>query len=342
MDKVLYYPYINLPKNRWTYGALLYWDKIGTIVPQTYGTRDRFDSFTEGLINQGLLERVDPSVIWSISNYESSLIEAINNGDQLIENSRINFQNGKFYKIHFEKFHYHVFEKLMDLKIAQQVNNSDWFIVESNVSKLIMTYLASMLSQEQGYQLITDNIDNLDVSFNDLRDERYLVNINESNDVLTANLRTNVLENLLPYPVDFDLYKIRSFKEKHHSELISFRKQMEKVIFNVSLISDSSKRDRALRQEIKEINETKNELIAKMRESNFHRIFFSGACGLLATATPMIVEPQLIGIPALLYGLYTVYKETHNEKIKNPIKYLALTEKKFNYNTNPQLTQALR
>lgn len=342
MDKVLYYPYINVPKNRWTFGALLYWDKIGTIVPQAYGTRDRFDPFTEGLINQGLLERADPSVIWSISNYENSLIEAINNGDQLIENSQINFQNGKFDKIHFEKFHYHVFEKLIELKIAQRVNNSDWLIVESNVAKLIMTFLASVLSLEKGYQLTTDNIDNLDVSFNDFRDERYLRNINDSNDVLTANLRTNILENLLPYPVDYDFNKIRSFKEKHHAELISFRKHMEKVIFNISLISDSIKRDRVFRQEIKEINETKNELIAKMQENNFHNIFFCGTCGLLATATPMIVEPQLTGIPALLYGLYTIYKETHKEKIKNPIKYLALTEKKFNYKNNPQLTRALR
>lgn len=342
MNKVLYYPYINIPDNRWTLRTLLYWDKIGSIVPQSYGTRDRFDPFTEGLINQGLLERVNPSEIWSVSNYENSLIEAINNGDHLIEKSRINFQNGNFEKIHFEKFHYRVFDKLIELNIAQRINNSDWLIVESNVARLMMTFLASVLSLEKGYQLTTDNIDNLDISFNDLRSESYLSKINDSNDILTANLRSDILENLLPYPVDYDLSKIRRFKEKYHSELTSFRKHMEKVIFNISLISDSTKRDRAIRKEIEEINGTKNELVAKMQTNNFNKIFFSGACGLLATATPIIVDPQLIGIPALLYGLYTIYKETNKEKIKDPIKYLALTDKRFNYQNKPQLTRVLR
>jgi len=334
MDKALYYPNINPPKG-WTLRALLYWDKIGTIVPQSYGTRDRFDSFTVKLINQGILERVDPDDIWNVSNYQDSLIEAINKGDQLIQNSRINFQNGKCVRIHFEKFHYLVFDELIKLKIANRENSSDWLRVESNVAKLIMTFLASVLSLEKDYQLTTDEIDSLDVSFNDLPNDSYLSNIKDSNDVLTANLRTNILEDLLPYPFDDDLKKIMRFKEKYHSELISFRRKIERVIFEILLNSDPTKRERAYRRNIEEINEIKKELIAKMKNNNLNNIFFTGACGLLATATPMIVEPQLIGIPALLHGLYAIYKETHKEKIENPIKYLALIETKFNYKNKP-------
>lgn len=330
MEKILYYPYINLPNNKWTSKTLLYWDKIGSIVPRNYDTRGSFDSFTGQLFNQGFLEKVDPYDVWTVPKYEFCLNEAINNGDKLIENSKINFANGHYVKIHIEKFHYNVFENLIQLKVAQRVNNSDWFVVESNVAKFMMTFLATILSIEKGYQPTTDSIDNLDLSYNNLPLQKYSNNVIVSNNTLTSNIRTNFLENLLPYPIDNDLNKIIRFKERHFAELSYFRKHLERIIFEISLISDENIRGRAIQFHLEEIITMKNELVSKMKENNFNKIFFSGTCGLLATATPMIIDPQLIGIPALIYGLYTIYKETNKDKIINPIKYLALIDEKFN------------
>jgi hypothetical protein len=36
MDKLLYYPYINLPEGDWTVRALLYYENVGSIVPLEY------------------------------------------------------------------------------------------------------------------------------------------------------------------------------------------------------------------------------------------------------------------------------------------------------------------
>jgi len=36
MSKVLYFPYISLPKSNWMIRTLLYWDEIGSIVPINY------------------------------------------------------------------------------------------------------------------------------------------------------------------------------------------------------------------------------------------------------------------------------------------------------------------
>jgi hypothetical protein len=330
MEKILYYPNINLPNNKWTSKTLLYWDKIGSIVPRNYGTRDSFDSFTGQLFNQGFLEKVDPYDVWMVPKYESCLNEAINNGDKLIDNSRINFANGLFVEIHFEKFYYNLFENLIQLKIAHRVDNSDWIRVESNVAKLMMTFLATVLSLEKGYQPITDNIDNLELSYNNIPLQQYSRNILGSDNTLTTNIRTNLLENLLPYPIENDLNKIIRFKERHFAELTYFRKHIERIIFEISLISDENLRTRAIQLNLEELIAMKNEIVSKMKENNFSKIFFTGTCGLLATATPMIIDPQLIGIPALIYGLYTLYKETNKEKIVNPIKYLALVDRNFN------------
>lgn len=44
MNSLLYYPYINLPKNNWTIRALLYYDNVNSIVPEQYFNEpERYD-----------------------------------------------------------------------------------------------------------------------------------------------------------------------------------------------------------------------------------------------------------------------------------------------------------
>jgi len=133
----------------------------------------------------------------------------------------------------------------------------------------------------------------------------------------------------MPYPMELDLKKIKRFKEKHYDDLCKFRKHIEKFVFSASLIADISKREIAIKRELTEIHDQKEFLLRKMKEFNFNKILFGGACGLFATTTPLVVDPSLKELPALLYGLYAVYKDTQKRKINDPIHYLALTEKKF-------------
>jgi len=328
MEKILYYPYINLPNNKWTYRTLLYWEKIGSIVPENYRKENAFDSFNKQLLNQEFLEIVDPYDVWYVPGYQSCLKEAINNGHKLIDDSRINFVNGHFVKIHYEKFHYEVFDHLIQLKMAQRVDNSDWIKVESRVAKLMMTFLATILSKEKGYQPTTDNIDNLELSFNNIPLQQYSSKIRSLDNTLkTSIIRTNLLDKLIPYPIDNDLNRIIRFKDRHFAELSDFRKHIERIIFEISAIPDDNERERQFQSKLYDINARKEQIVSKMNENRLGRIFFSGACGLLATATPMIMDPQITGIPALIYGLYTLYNEMNIGKIRDPIKYLALVDR---------------
>src|SRR5262249_48314870 len=71
MDRVLYFPYINVPRSEWFTRVLLYWDSIGCILPEEsqpyergrvrqHHHPDRSWEFTQELLSEGLLEPIYP------------------------------------------------------------------------------------------------------------------------------------------------------------------------------------------------------------------------------------------------------------------------------------------
>lgn len=55
-DAVLYFPMIRPPESAWFSRVLLYWDKIGTIMPAQYSEDHEFlGAYTSGLLREGLL-----------------------------------------------------------------------------------------------------------------------------------------------------------------------------------------------------------------------------------------------------------------------------------------------
>lgn len=61
MHNLLYYPYINLPQTDWTIRTLLYYDKIGSIVPQQYYyAPERYDPFMREMIANELIDLINP------------------------------------------------------------------------------------------------------------------------------------------------------------------------------------------------------------------------------------------------------------------------------------------
>ncbi len=74
MDKILYYPYINLPKTDWTLRTLLYYDNVGFIVPQEffYSPDRNYEPFMLELVRNELVIPIDPLRTldnpWEVSN----------------------------------------------------------------------------------------------------------------------------------------------------------------------------------------------------------------------------------------------------------------------------------
>lgn len=49
MDKVIYYPYINVPQNAWFTTVLLYWDEVGSIIPSDILNSDDINNYVRSL-----------------------------------------------------------------------------------------------------------------------------------------------------------------------------------------------------------------------------------------------------------------------------------------------------
>jgi hypothetical protein len=321
MQKLLFYPQINFPNSKWSVRTFLYWDNVGIIVPDI---RDNqiIDDFTKTLIDINFIHKVDPYSISNFNKYQESLRTVIFSDNNLIRDSILNFKKSNYVKIHSRKFDYHLFKELEIIGVAKNINNSDWYYVEKNLGSLMMNFLTTTLSFEHDYIPTTDSPLNLRIEYNSVLND---VQYNSRN--IKHAVRSKILDELMPYPIDFDITKLRKFKEKYQSDLINFRNHIENIVFKISIITDENQRDFLLNNEVLEINNKKVELFNKMKVFNLSKIVFGGACGLVATAIPLISDPSFPQIPAFVYGIYSLYNEINRPKINNPIKYLALTDK---------------
>ena len=60
-NNLLYFPYINVPKNSWTIRSILYWDNVGAIVPQIYKERpNKLERDMLNFVQQDLIQQVFP------------------------------------------------------------------------------------------------------------------------------------------------------------------------------------------------------------------------------------------------------------------------------------------
>ena len=90
MNSLLYYPYINLPKNNWTIRALLYYDNVNSIVPEQYFNEpERYDPFMQEAILQELITPVNPMYVLD-NPHEISIkfIEYLSAKNDVIERRR--------------------------------------------------------------------------------------------------------------------------------------------------------------------------------------------------------------------------------------------------------------
>ena len=62
MNNILYYPYINPPRTDWTLRTLLYYENVGSIVPQKYFYEPEvnYDDFMLELVRNELVTPINP------------------------------------------------------------------------------------------------------------------------------------------------------------------------------------------------------------------------------------------------------------------------------------------
>lgn len=333
MNDILYYPYINIPRTDWALRTLLYYDTIGSIVPTEYfdNPRNNYDPFMLKLVQSELVIPIDPmrslinpgqfSEVFRnhLQKYETSFRKkAQNRADRAV---RLNSQKFSGVNLHGEKFDSEILYSLQQLGLAER-QYGNWYKVEQSVASLLMKSLAAVLSKDMEMLPTTDQIEISAFMF-------------QKSEIVKK--RNTILKELIPFPENIDFEKLRVFKDKHRDLLNAFKNRIELITLDQNIKQESEH----FTELIRELNLRKEELSAKMNESQLGDIVFGTVCGLISAGQGFVVAGNnLTGLLGGLPGFATaVHSATKIEKPENifdqtGLKYLALMDRKLGKRAN--------
>ncbi|GAH86528.1 unnamed protein product, partial [marine sediment metagenome] len=146
-NKVIYFPYIRVPQNEWFTRVLLYWDKVGSIVPHDYiYNPDHLGKYMQELIKAELVKQIIPmNYIHSIPRFKEAFIELIDRNQIINHAHKITKESNETFLIHIEKLD-NIAGELCDRGLAEPVNYP-WYNVEKVTANLFMAYLAAVLGE---------------------------------------------------------------------------------------------------------------------------------------------------------------------------------------------------
>ena len=150
MTRALYYPTIDITNEEWLKTAILFWDEINTIVPESI-TNPYHEISTQYLSDEGILQplRINPQmdIIEDLTNDTLNYLN-INEEFQLLTNKI------KYY-IHREKlphcigglsFYKRGLQHEIEDTICHTFKNNEWLQLDSDFAMFYMTLLANKLS----------------------------------------------------------------------------------------------------------------------------------------------------------------------------------------------------
>ena len=319
-NNLLYFPNIDIPNSNWTIKSILYWDKIGIIVPPNFiENPNQYKDSTIDLLKTDLIEQVFPyEYIQGKKSFDRNFIKLLNNPSFELEKKQKNFNKGKVSRIHFQKIGTELMNLLVELRIASKFD-WDWYYVESKTANLVMAYLAFYIGKKGNFLPSTDSIKNLDIS------------LNQKGAILRTNkIRQNLLEDLMPYPLNPDLNKLRKFKDKYHEELKSFRILIEQTAFEISNYKSSHKKLILQDLKIAEIQDKKEKILSELNQSKVGQVAFGTIFGLVGSVIGFSQGNSLLGAFSLVNGVYSASQGYDKSSIlAKEYSYLALVDKNF-------------
>lgn len=317
-NKLLYFPYINIPNTSWTAKSILYWDKVGAIVPDIYKDNpNRFENNMLDLVQTGLIEQVSPyQYIHRINNFDDLFYQLTQSPTFDIDERQINFRSGFTNRLHIQKFGDSLLNELIRMGIASR-ESWEWYHVEAKTARLFMMYLATIISQMDNYTPATDKTRNIDLSI-----QQNLPSY------LKQRIRGQFLNDLLPYPIEMDIPKLVRFKEKYYTELNSFRTLLEQKIILIQNINRSDDRNSLYQLSLQEIMQKKDFLYSKMNESKIGKIVFGTLFGLTVAGINLATGNSL-GIFEFGNAVFSALDGYNNNIKTSDFAYLALIDKNF-------------
>ncbi len=227
---ILYYPEIQIPTSgTWIRKSLLYWDKLGAIVPQSYNEEmdaqmlKRYTPEIECLYKEGIFKPFNPETLMGKPGSREALRDELK---QTLYPSKIKKTKTPIVvqrcavAIYSGKVAHEVFKELEERGLAiKSQEERGIYLFESRTANVYMALLAKHLALNAPEPTVpsSDSAAELGVMFGDDEEK-------ESENLIVSPQ----FSGLIPTPnPDVPLRKIIKFKKKHESELIAFHAAMD-------------------------------------------------------------------------------------------------------------------
>jgi len=346
----LYYPHINLTNKNWIKHALLFWDRISRIVPQSVEPTDNKDIIR--LKNEiGFIDDYKPD-IYDTSRASHDFFQEVR---PIIESDQ--FFNERYFErsrqqrnylrdsqdrrhffsemvqtsgsyIHVEKLDTRLKEYLFDIGVAipGQSEWEDWVKIDSDIGLLYMTYFAKSISKKKSLPIVTD----VDQSFSASLYFESSIN-SDYRDQFEYKLGNLLIETVVPKNInDIEIKKLLEIRRKYDNERTSFCNEISDLSNTITGLDNYSALNDALNQHSKLIlSETRNlEKLYKMNNietvNKFLSVSVPTSIASLTEYIPDAAKPLVVA-GGLIFGVITAANSVKKEKLelnKNPKSYL--------------------
>lgn len=294
MQAALYFPFINVPSTAWWTRTLLYWDRAGTIVPRSYWhDPDRLGRFTLELVREGLVDQFRPE--WAGESLGGNFARYLDRlGAEEIDERRRRLRNGQVVLVHRDKWLMYasglreVGQMGLTLDGDHFMHRGDeWVALEQLTANEFMAALTLALCQMAStpgegsgrgamptgtWVPTTDLVEAVQVLLSGLEPraasgESRKMNLRVRGEVAAAEIRTELLSDLLPVPTTpLDVKHIVAFRKRHGDLLPNLRRHLESKIDEALTVEDEVLRFRLLDRIRDELEDQIAEAEAYLRE----------------------------------------------------------------------------
>ncbi|GHT36971.1 hypothetical protein FACS189427_09350 [Planctomycetales bacterium] len=347
--RALYYPTIDITNEDWLKTAVLFWDEINMIVPESINNPYRKIS-TQYLSDEGILkplrvhsdmdtiEELTADTLNYLNTNEGFQLLTQSQGNTWIHMDKMPREIREIGRIHPEKLPYAIRHQL-----ERSFDNDGWLHTHSSFAIFYMTLLANKLCNDNSISLLTDNIyssnladkaklDNQIFLSDDYEYHRHRHNNKHIN--IGQGLLTNLIIESISIKPNTSLEDVVQFKRRYSDELGLFRTNIAKLTQQVS----TDKSIEAVKQQVQDIyineflpafNNFKKALSGlgiKWSADNFMKIaFFSTGTAAIPTALLGLSIPTAImagaGISLVSSAIsYNIDKQ--RQLRENPYSYL--------------------
>lgn len=243
----LYYPHINFPETPWATRALLFWDRVGAIVPEGV----ELSTSTRALLDEGLLHRVPWwDVVTPAHELDDVLVKYVEaQARRVTPDQALRIDRRSWSRIHTMKMPGGFLDALRDTGMGEEIDWC-WWRVRPDIATDFMTSLAYGVARISAEQ--TDLLTNMGnpVKPQDRMPGAYEPAVADLDRDMRVELGL-VLATLFPVPrKPLSPQALGRFKRTYGSMLPLFRANVFRELGQLSLIVDPKSRIEGLRESL--------------------------------------------------------------------------------------------